>query len=320
MDKMIVQWTNKMATHRLTNSEDANRFLRGLGLIVGEDVVQQVLGALQEKASLYRLYKPKQNQIPVCGKGTVYKIKRLYESGQLEPYLTYLKRAETSAGKVSSSPAQAEEQALGKPEVGGERHLRDAGQLKMEAAPVKVTPREVELLWDKGRHLDHERPAPSGQAGGSRQRAADYWDSFVGAKITRYLSEEAVQVLSQFSPEELKQVIRSGGSLVDLVKKNPDKLQEYRRKLRNYKEVLATISASDVITYIEVELPEHAFVLSQNMWWLGRELDQVRTALFPVSFPYHVIQTRPINTPNQAKPEGEASTKERASENSSEAS
>jgi len=83
---------------KLANSEDAKRFLLSLGLHVDESVVKQVVNTLSGKAdrSLYSLYAIRPDKpLPVCGKGTAYKIKELYDKGELEPYLAYLSRGPT---------------------------------------------------------------------------------------------------------------------------------------------------------------------------------------------------------------------------------
>ena len=83
---------------RTNNSAAANfevrNFLIGLGLEVDETVVFQVLRVLQnrEELSLYDLYKHGKKidgtkRTPICGKGTVNKIKKLFETGSLDPIL-----------------------------------------------------------------------------------------------------------------------------------------------------------------------------------------------------------------------------------------
>lgn len=79
---------------KLSNSEDAKRLLQGLGLHIDEAVVRQVANVLSGKAhqSLYSLYATRPDKpAPVCGKGSVYKIKKLYDEGELQPYLDYLR-------------------------------------------------------------------------------------------------------------------------------------------------------------------------------------------------------------------------------------
>jgi hypothetical protein len=83
---------------KLNNYEDAKKLLQGLGLHIDEAVVRQVINALSEKShqSLYSLYATRAGKpVPVCGKGTVYKIKKLYDDGDLQPYLDYVSDALT---------------------------------------------------------------------------------------------------------------------------------------------------------------------------------------------------------------------------------
>ncbi len=83
---------------KLNNSEDAERFLQGLGLHIDEGVVRQVVNVLSGKAhqSLYSLYATRPDKpAPVCGKGSAYKIKKLYDGGELQPYLAYLSQRGT---------------------------------------------------------------------------------------------------------------------------------------------------------------------------------------------------------------------------------
>ena len=63
-------------------------FLRGLGLRVDLGTVRKVANQVVSHAPLHPLY-ASQGTIPVAGKGTVYKIKRLIEDGRLDPLLRY---------------------------------------------------------------------------------------------------------------------------------------------------------------------------------------------------------------------------------------
>jgi len=87
-------WTNKLTMDKLNNPEDVNKFLLGLHFRVNEATVRQVIETLSghAKKSHRSLYATrKKNPIaPVCGKGTVYKIKKLYDKGEFQPYLDYL--------------------------------------------------------------------------------------------------------------------------------------------------------------------------------------------------------------------------------------
>ena len=85
--------TNKLTMDKLSNSEDAKGLLQGLGLHIDEVVVRQVVNVLSGKVhqSLYSLYTTRPDKpAPVCGKGSVYKIKKLYDEGELQPYLDYV--------------------------------------------------------------------------------------------------------------------------------------------------------------------------------------------------------------------------------------
>ena len=87
----------------ITDSEQAKQFLRGLGLTKDEGIVRQAVEILQGKTgdSLYSVYTQRSGRKPpICGKGTAYKIKRLYEAGELKPYLEYLFRASTTKKKT----------------------------------------------------------------------------------------------------------------------------------------------------------------------------------------------------------------------------
>ena len=125
--------TSKLTVDKLTNSEDAKRFLLGLGLHVDEGVIKQVVKILSGKAdrSLYSLYAARPDKPPpVCGKGTAYKIKELYDKGELEPYLAYLSREPTVGGV---EPEQSEGEAPAREEVA---RIPDAGKEKAKLGEV----------------------------------------------------------------------------------------------------------------------------------------------------------------------------------------
>jgi len=69
-------------------------FLKGLGIRVDLGTVRRVANQVVSHAPLHPLY-ASQETIPVAGKGTVYKIKRLIESGRLDPLLYYWGLKET---------------------------------------------------------------------------------------------------------------------------------------------------------------------------------------------------------------------------------
>jgi hypothetical protein len=83
---------------KLNNSEDVKEFLKGLGLHINEEVVRKVVNVLSGEVhqSLYSLYKTRPDKpTSICGKGTAYKIKNLYDKGKLQPYLNWLSQSPT---------------------------------------------------------------------------------------------------------------------------------------------------------------------------------------------------------------------------------
>lgn len=106
--------TKELTVDKFTNSEDAKRFLLGLGLQVSEDAVKQVVNILSGRTdrSLYSLYVTRPRKpAPICGKGTAYKIKRLYNEGKLEPYLAYLSQGPTVGEAESEQLKEAKREA-----------------------------------------------------------------------------------------------------------------------------------------------------------------------------------------------------------------
>jgi len=90
---------------KLNNLEDVKRFLHQLGIHMEEAAVRQVVNVLSGKVrqSLYSLFAIRQDKpAPVCGKGSVYKIKKLYDEGKLKPYLDYLKVIAKEDGNQSA--------------------------------------------------------------------------------------------------------------------------------------------------------------------------------------------------------------------------
>ena len=94
-----------MTVDNFRTSDDADTFLRRLGLTVKREVVDQVILVIQGDSdrfhSLYEVYEglklPNgEREPPLCGKGTAYKIKAFYEKGLLGPYLEKLQVGGTS--------------------------------------------------------------------------------------------------------------------------------------------------------------------------------------------------------------------------------
>ena len=79
---------------KISSQGDAEQYLRDLRLFVPEEVVRQVVNVAsgKDKTSFYKLWAGNKSLkvLPICGKGTVNKIKKLFAEGKLEPYLDYL--------------------------------------------------------------------------------------------------------------------------------------------------------------------------------------------------------------------------------------
>jgi hypothetical protein len=138
---------------KLNNSEQEKKLLQGLGLYIDEAVVRQVLNVLSGKShqSLYSFYATRPDKpAPVCGKGSVYKIKTLYDEGKLQPYLDYLSDSPTIG------EAKAEQILEAKHDVPKESR---AEQVPYEETPHKQKIREttkalaerirVPYYWDR---------------------------------------------------------------------------------------------------------------------------------------------------------------------------
>lgn len=70
-----------------------------------EEVVHKVVSFLtgENQTSLYELYasgtrRDGRSRIPICGKGTAAKVKKLFENGKLQPYLDYLEDTSRHTG------------------------------------------------------------------------------------------------------------------------------------------------------------------------------------------------------------------------------
>jgi len=80
---------------KILNENDADIFLRKLGFRISKDIIAIVLNALRDHDSLYNLYasgmrRDGSHRMPICGKGTVDKIKLLYDTGKLDSFITYI--------------------------------------------------------------------------------------------------------------------------------------------------------------------------------------------------------------------------------------
>lgn len=100
-------------------------------------MVRQVVNVLSGKIhkSLYSLYAIRSDKpAPVCGKGTVDKIKKLYDEGKLQPFLDYL------SNSLTISEAKADQEKEAEPDVPKESRTK---QVPYEETPHKQKMREL---------------------------------------------------------------------------------------------------------------------------------------------------------------------------------
>ena len=84
------------------------QLLRGLGIMVPEEVVQAVIDYCSGYSSAKSLYQLYTNGLPTfkAAKQTIYKIKRLYDSGALMDYVKYLDYERMESSSEVSAPTQ----------------------------------------------------------------------------------------------------------------------------------------------------------------------------------------------------------------------
>lgn len=91
---------------KLDKSDDQwTVFLKGHGLTTSTEVVKVVAERVVEGKSLYPLYSGR-DRIPLAGKGTIYKIKRLIEAGKLDPILHHWGLTGVKPGEVEVDQIQ----------------------------------------------------------------------------------------------------------------------------------------------------------------------------------------------------------------------
>jgi hypothetical protein len=123
-----------------------------LGIRVDEGVVYRIVSILsgKSKKSLYSLYTSKEGErTSICGKGTTDKIKKLYKSGQLKPYLDYLSE------KVNEEKTLEPPVNVGATDCLASPLTIDVAMLKTLGVPAKKAPGilyEWRSLHSKGFH------------------------------------------------------------------------------------------------------------------------------------------------------------------------
>lgn len=115
----------------LTSRKDVEQFLIGLRIRVPEEEVRKIVDALRSDSHKYRLYKGGIDRktgaarMPITSKGTVDKIKKLYDEGELKPYLEYLKIAAGADGPEPSLTKSKETELNPVLTEGQKEHLDD---------------------------------------------------------------------------------------------------------------------------------------------------------------------------------------------------
>jgi len=195
---------------KIDNPAELKEFLRGLGITISEDVVSQVVSVLSGKTdkSRYSLYANRPNRPPpICGKGTVYKIRKLYNEGKLEPYLTYLQQSpiadepKTEQTKDSNVAEIPQEQASVELDI-AIRTSQDLIRQRLNehfdelAATAKVLASRVEkLLYYQSKDIPyHQLPYRGNIVEGLRS----YWGSPEDAKVIEIPTYLARCVLAHY--------------------------------------------------------------------------------------------------------------------------
>ena len=131
-----------------------------MGVHIDEATVHQVVNALSGKThqSLYSFYSSRTGNPPICGKGSVYKIKKLYDEGELEPYLEYLSGSFTIGGYADeqihdadhSKQSRIEQMQKSRPEI---EMSPEAINNQDNHTPLTVSNRESEILTKLNKYL-----------------------------------------------------------------------------------------------------------------------------------------------------------------------
>jgi len=154
MDEM---WTNM---DKLNNPEEAKRFLQRQGLYIDEAAVRQVANVLSGKVkrSLFSLHATTRDKpAPVCGKGTAYKIKKLYDKGELQPYLDYLANSPNTDETRTEYIEEAEHDVPKESRTKHWPYEENAHKLKMrEVAKALAGIISLPSRWDKDLPVEFE--------------------------------------------------------------------------------------------------------------------------------------------------------------------
>ncbi len=201
---------------KLESNEDVRQFLAKRGVRVDEGVVRKVVETLRGKTGLtqYDLYahgeyRDGRGREPICGKGTVKRIKDLFKRGDLDLYVAYLDsltelKSEDEGSEQDRAGLTASITAPSAPEKGGTKadvelgphgrelfyfgqRLRDLADVPWPNKVVKMTAEEYEGAmwegWPRGALANPPRDAEEeavAREWGSGRRDARTHSLFVG--------------------------------------------------------------------------------------------------------------------------------------------
>lgn len=124
----------------ISSQQDAERFLRGLGLTVPEAVVRQVVDVVsgKVKSSFRRLWNGSRRDgvSSLCARGTVTKLRKHYREGRLDPYLAYLgAKSGIGLGCSCRPPSTPAEYLQGKAQ---DRHIEEVLEQLHKLRPLHL--------------------------------------------------------------------------------------------------------------------------------------------------------------------------------------
>ena len=147
-DKMVGRMDN------LTSRKDVEQFLIGLRIRVPEEDVRKIVNALRSDPHKYHLYmggidrKTGATRVPITSKGTADKIKKLYDEGELKPYLAYLSNSPTVGEAKVEQIKQAKNDVPKESGTGQVPYEETLQKQKMRELAGKLGTETVSKLYD----------------------------------------------------------------------------------------------------------------------------------------------------------------------------
>jgi len=218
----------------------------------------------------------------------------------------YAKRKENMPVEAREEPLplQVPPKALARLALSPEKVQEPAGQGEA-GAPVEAPLKLIEPSAKEPHPQAHVRSVTSagtkvspsqGRKRSWPQGPVEFAYLFARRKALRWLTGRLAELLDEFTPQKLDDLISSDGSLVDGLRNDvPQTLAEWRKGARRWKEYLREMTPWEIATSLEELLPDHAGVVARYPAWLQRELDRLGLLLFPAtwgSFPGQNIRIR----------------------------